>query len=232
MQHFASRTPALAHIAARIVEGLPDSGHAATRKIHAEVIRLQNGANALEKLYATRNPIDTPAAHEKRIATASRKYGEDVKASLGRLSTIVHDGLVDVEKRTSAKVNLVADGFAQEIRSAFRAMNNTQRVELLNELVESNRAPELAAIVKAPGILTGISDEMSTQYAGLIVSKHAPQEAAEQARLMTALEAAVTATKVGDQVAAAYSDPINLSQIERGEEQARAADAAFASALA
>lgn len=231
-KNFASRIPALDHIARRISEGLPAEGHIAAHKIYAEVVRLRNGADALEKLHASRNPLHTPEAHSKRVSTASRKFGEEVTATLARLSTIVRDGLVDVEKRTSAKVDLTADSFAQEIRSAFRGMTSTARLDLLNELVEGNRASELAAIVRAPAILTGIDPDMQAKYAALIVAKHAPEETAEQERLMQALDTAIVGTQLGSQIAAAYSDPASLAQIERGEEQANAADAAFMTALA
>lgn len=232
MKHFASRVPAFTSIAAKIIDGLPATGHAATRKINFEINRLSNGAAALEKLATTRNPMDTPAAHEKRVATAARKYGEEVKAAIGRMGSIVQGGLQDAEQRIAQKVNLVPDGFAAEIRSAFRSMNNGDRVKLLNELVAGNRGPELAAIVKAPSVLTGIDDTLKARYSQLIVSTHAPEESAEQARLTDALEAGIVSTRLGDQVVEAYLDPANLAAIEQGESTARDADAAFASALA
>ena len=231
-KHFTSRVPAFAHIAARILDGLPDNGHGATRRMHSEIVRLQNGAAALEKLAATRNPLDTSAAHEKRVATAGHKYSEEIKVSLQRLSGIVQVGAQDVELRIAQKVNLVPDGFAAEIRSAFRSMNTSERLKLLGELATDNRGSELAAIVKAPSILTGIDDALKEKYSQLIASTHAPDESQEYARLMDALEAGIVSTRLGDQVVEAYLDPASLASIESGESAARAADASFANALA
>ena len=230
-QSYLYHTEALNHLVERVVRGLPEEGHAASRRLQAEVRRLRNGVEAMGKLHVMKNPLDSAPMHEKKVSSAARRLATEVSAAHERLHTIVREGLIDISARIKSKVNLEPDGFAAEIRSAFRNMEKADQFTLLNELVKANRGAELAAIVKSPAILTGISPELQAQYAELIVSHHAPAEFAEQAALMEAMNVTLTATSVARKAAEDYSDPIKLASIERGESDAAAADAAFANAF-
>lgn len=228
----APNVRALAHIVSRITGSLPEAGHPSSRRLHAEATRLRNGAEALANMYATANPTETVAANEKRVALAAKRYAAETLATRDRMHTILREGLIEVEKRINAKVNLTPNDFAAEIRAMYRQMDGAARSSLLADLVNANRGPELAAIVKAPAILTGIDETLQSRMAEAIVAKHAPDEFAEQAAMLEVFDSTLTAASVASKVADDYSDPARLASIERGEAMAAAAAAEFANALA
>jgi hypothetical protein len=218
-------------MADRLGANLPTSGQGGRRALHAEVTKLHAAATALEKLRANADPTVTPAAHAKRVMSAAAKLKEQVASARDRAHRIMHDGATDIDRRIAAKVNLKPDAFAAEIRATFRGMPPERQLRVLAELATQNRGPELAALIEAPGIVTGLTGDLQNRYRDLIVSTHASEEHAEQAELMEAFLATLDMMPVASAVADALSDPAKLAEIERGEAAAAEAAAAFDSAV-
>jgi hypothetical protein len=204
---------------------------ATARRIQQEVSRLHRGAEALDKVSANRSPLDTVEAHTKKVATIARKFDAEVTSSINRISDISRDGRKAVERRIDDKVNLKPDAFAGEIRATFRAMSGKDRMELLARLVKENRGPELAAIVKAPPILTGISEAQRARFESAIIGQHAPAELAEQAEIDASLEESFAATRYAGDYATSLVSPAKVAVIEAGEAAADAAVEAFVQTL-
>lgn len=223
------RVKALAAIAERMLGDM--EGNAAARRIHAEANRLRAGADALDRAAANRNPLDTPEAHIKKIATMARKLDQEITASINRAGAAFHDGMQDVQRRIDEKVDLKPDAFAAEIRATFRTLSAEEKGKLVKNLVDGNRGPELAAIVKAPSVLTGISDERRAAYEASIVGKHAAAEVQERERLNDVFDALSTATRTAIQFVTSLTDPGRVAAIERGEAAASAAGEAFNQSL-
>ena len=223
---------AIAHIADRITKGLPDSGHDHTRKLYSNVARLALALESVATLNNTPSPTEALGAHAKRVMTAAAKLAESVTKARERLHEITREGLTEIDARIAQKVKLIPDGFAAEIRAQFRIMDSKAQFKLLGELVDKNRGPELAAIVKAPRILTGLDEEIAARYTQVLIEKHAPEEAAEQAALLAALPTALLAAETAGKAAQMYTDPQQLAAIEKGEAAAAAAMDAFINATA
>ena len=221
---------ALQAIAARMTKDLPD--HPTARALQSEVTRLANGAIALDNLRASRSPLDTVEAHALKVGKAAKKLDQEITAMINRASAHHRAGLADAQRRIDQKVNLVPDAFAQEIRAAFRSMSGKQRAELINQLVAENRAPELAAIVKAPAILSGISEEQRAAYEKMAISRHAGAELDEIANIEEVFSAVLTATDTAANLSKRFSDPVELAKIERADSVAQAAGDAFEQSLA
>jgi hypothetical protein len=205
--------------------------HPAGRQMKGEVNRLRSAAEALHSLSVQRSPLDTPAAHALKVSKRAKAFDAEVTASLNRVLAAFGAGHTDAQRRIEEKINLRPDAFAQEIRAAFRSLDGKARSELIHELVEANRGPELAAIVKAPAILTGITEDQRQTYEKLIVSKHAPAELDEINHLHEALEAATAATRAAGTMVRELLDPARLSEIESAAAAADQATAAFDQSL-
>jgi hypothetical protein len=219
---------ALQALAQHLTERLPSGdGHDAWRALHGEVTRLASTAEALRNLHATRNPTETDAAHVKRVATAAAKFAKESEAALARANAHLQTGLATIAQRVKAKVRLVPDAYASEIRAAYRAMPEQEKLATLKELVDGNRGPEFAAIIKAPRTLTGLPEAQRKQYEDSFISTHAPEEMRAEEALMDAFEHALTSTRTAGEVARTYSNPAALAEITRAETAAAAAAKAF-----
>lgn len=205
--------------------------HSVARQLKAEADRLRRGAEALDNVRRNRSPLDTKEAHTLKVAKAARKYEAEVEAVRGRAHEIFGRGIGEISGRIVNKVDLKPSAFAQEIRTAFRELNSKAKTELINELVAGNRGPELAAIVDAPSVLTGISDQQRSMYRQAIISKHAAAEMDEQEKLTDVFEASLDAAKAATGLVRRLADPGELAHIEHVDAAAKEASAAFNESL-
>lgn len=226
------RSAAVRAIADHMLNNVPQSyGH--VRSLQGLVREVESGVSALGNLHATPNLTDNEFAHTKRVGTAARKLKEKAEGINDKAHVVVRDGLTDIQRRIAEKVNLKPDEkFGAEIRSLFRSLKPGEQIAMLSQLARENRGPELAAIIDAPTSVTGITREVQDRHRSQIVSIHAPEEFAEQAALLDALPAVVSAVRVADEMAIEYENPNTLAKIAKSEEAAKAADAAFSDALA
>lgn len=221
---------AIEAIGSRMLRSLGED-HNYGRQMKGEINRLRLSAEALDRVRASRSPLDTPAAHALKVSKRARTFNNEVTASINRLGRLWSEGYEDAQRRIAEKVNLRPDAFASEIRQAFRAMDSKAQAKLINELVESNRGPELAAIVKAPSVLTGISDAQRAAYEKMILTRHAGDEVDEIERLEEVFQSALSATGAAAKFATELTNPGNLAQIEQAAADADAAMASFDQSL-
>jgi hypothetical protein len=220
---------AIGAIVDRMTSNIGD--HPAARQLKAEADRLRRGAEALDNVRRNRAPADTNEAHTLKVAKAARKYEAEVEAAVTRANQIWGSGITDVNRRIVEKVNLKADDFAKEIRTAFRELDSKTKVDRINQMVEENRGPELAANVDAPAILTGISDQQCAMYRQAIISKHAAAELEEQEKLEEVFGASLDAAKAAKGLVSRLADPGELAHIEHVDAVAKEASAAFHESL-
>src|SRR5258708_7149769 len=220
---------ALRAIAERLTAKLPSGeGHAAWHQINAHVVRLADAAEALEILRTTRNPLETEAAHAKRVGIAAERFNKDVTVTLNHLLKVTGDGHANLDARILKKTQLIPDRiYEAEVRAVYRSKSPTEQMHLLKEFTDQNRGPELAALVKAPSSLTGMSDEHRQRWESAFIAKHASEELVERAALEDAFSDALVSTKTAGELADAYADPVKLAAIVKAEAIAAAAQQAF-----
>lgn len=208
-----------------MISDMPD--HSTARQLQAEVNRLRQGVAALNSVNTNRSPLDTEAAHALKVAKMARKLDTEITATTNRSAQIWAAGFSDAERRIGEKINLTPDAFASEIRVAFRGLNTNAQGELIRDLVEQNRGPELAAIVKAPSVLTGITDAQREAYGEAIVARHASAELDEQKALEDVFTVVRAATRASASFVKDLTNPRMIEEIERGANAAEAAGSAF-----
>ncbi|WP_324742082.1 hypothetical protein U8326_02240 [Tsuneonella sp. CC-YZS046] len=223
---------ALGAIAERMARSVGEKGdNAAARRFLAEVNRVHAGAAALDNVRANRSPLDTAEGHALKVGKLAKKFDNEVTAVINRSGEIWREGMSDVQRRIDEKIDLKPNAFAEEIRATFRTMNRKSKVELLGQLVKENRGPELAAIVKAPSILSGISDAERADYERAIISMHAPKELAEQTWLDELFDSVGIVATTSSGLVRDFMDPGELARIERAEASAVEAGEAFDQSL-
>ena len=102
---------------------------------------------------------------------------------------------------------------------------------MLSEMVDENRGPELAAIIRAPRSLTGLNPQQVEMYGQAVASKHAAEELAEIEALDTVFGAFDAVQKAATNLAKRLDDPAKLAEIERGANAAEEAGQDFDQSL-
>lgn len=222
---------AIEAIAQKITEDKPAHKNVAFIQLHKQALNIRDSVEAIGSIHKNPNPLETQEAHIKRVSKAAAQLATKVRETQVNIHHISQQGLRDVNERIRMKVNLESNGYAAEIRQAFRTMKPSEQIKMMKQLVDENRGPELAAIVNAPSILTGIDPEMQSRFADSIVSKHAAEEWEEKNALEKSMEAAFVASDVGKKVADEYGNPEKLAEIERLEAAAGKANADFSNSL-
>lgn len=223
------RVKAIAAIADILVKEAGDN--ASGRRVIAEVNRIRQGAEALDNVNARRSPLDTPAAHAMKVAKLARKFDEEVVATFNRIGRICNEGFKDNQRRIDEKINLTPDAFAGEIRATFRTLKTADQENLIKQLIKDNRGPELAALVRAPSILTGIPENHRAVYEQSLISNHAPGALEEQELIGAAMDTAWTAARTAGELARSFTDPAHLAAIESAAAASDAAGEAFNQSL-
>lgn len=224
---------AIANPRARALAALADRlgamSHNAARQMHGEVNRIRLHAEALDRAAANRDPTKTPAAHEVEIAKAARQLDRQALACLQRCGEIFRAASLDVDARIAERANLKPDAFAAENRTAFRELDNAGRSKLVKELIDQGRGPELAAILKAPQLLTGLPADRLARYEEAFIAKHAAAELGERETIEAAFNEMCAASQAASLFVKELTDPNKLAEIERGVEAAKDASAALQS---
>ena len=178
-----SLNAALAHI--------PDGGY--TGEIHTEVKRLLLGAEALIDLQATPDPQLSPGEHRRRVADSGKNFQNEVVAARYRIQSNAKSALDEIAGRIAENVRLIPDHSAPEVRTRFRDMDSTDQEKLLRDLIDGNRASELAALTECPALMSGLSAELQTKFRKAFIEKYAPAELDDRIVVLEALNNAVSA---------------------------------------
>lgn len=206
-------------------------GHSSRSALFAEISRLQTSAEALANLSDAPDPTATPAANAKRLMDAATQLQRQVMTARDNLQRISRDGLQDLERAIAKKVNLMQDAYAPEIRTGFLRLSGPGQQQRLVELATENRGPELAALILAPRSATNLTEEACSRAREMIVSLHAKTEHEQMEGLMDAYLVAFDTTTAIVRFCERFIDPAKRQGIERGEQAASAAVAAFEQAV-
>lgn len=178
---------------------IPNGG--STGEIHAEVKRLSLGAEALIALHETPDPQQSSEEHRRRVADSGKNFQNEVVAARYRIQSNAKTALDEIAGRIAKKVRLIPDQCAPAVRTKFRQMNSADREKLLGDLVNGNRASELAALTECPALMSGLPAELQTKLRKAFIAKHAPSELDERSVVMEALNNAVAAADVAAKIA-------------------------------
>lgn len=225
---------ALAKMAEKFSERMPEGDDPASKltrtvgaQLQAHVSRLARRAQALQRMEETRNPLETQAAHEKRIAKAAAQLEAEAEAMLDSANETLRNSVGEIEKLINSKVNFVPNEYAQEVRSTFRALEYKDRLTMISKMVDGNQGPELAAILQAPEFLAGLNKEQQGNFTEMLFNRHASVERDARDAIMTGFGDTLTAVRTARNAAKLLTDPGRMADIEAGERAAAEAQAAF-----
>lgn len=208
---------------------MQDHPHAIRLRVEAD--RLYKGAAALDNVAANKDPTDTLDGHSLKVARLAKQFDRKITESINRASDILRDGFRDIEARINAKVDLRPNAFAEEVRAVFRALKPGEKAEMIERLVDANDGPELAAIVKAPAVLTGIKEEQRAIYEKMVLDRHAAAELEERSNLERVHHAFMRVEAIASRLVTELIDPRGVAEIQKRQAQAREATDKFENSM-
>jgi hypothetical protein len=186
----------------------------------------------LESMARNRNPMETEAAHARRVADASRKLDQKVNSTQQLIDDTLRSASYSLTEAIDNRANLREDSYAAEIRASVRGMKEKERFAAMQEAVQSGDARTVAALTSAPPVATGLNSEYQARQREEFRKRHAPAEYAAMEELFELHKTAGVAAKVARDAAAAATDPKYIAEIAQQEALAHKAQAAFDGALA
>lgn len=217
-------------VASRMTARVGSTGHTYLREMQAVIERLAVASGTLGKLMNSQSPTETQAAHAKKVGAAAKTVGDAVAKAKDQLNAIMGRGMRDIEARSRAKTGLKMNEFAAEIRASVRILSVEDKLRLFIDLAKEGRGAELAAVIDAPPLLTGVTPEMQQRAKDMLEGLFAKAEVDEREALAQGFADAFDMAAALAAMAGSLGDPRQLAEIERGEEAAAAAVEAFQAA--
>ncbi|MDI5987025.1 hypothetical protein QLQ85_19755 [Halomonas sp. M4R5S39] len=222
----------LKHIVQRLTASQKPNTSRHALKIHGHVKALANAVESMEAIATNRDPTQTEAAHEVRIAKAARQlmqHGEKMKAQL-------HDGMAeglgDINGEIRTKNNFSAHPvYGPEVRHALRLMTDQQRHDVVRQALDKGDGQTMAAIMEAPEVTTGLDPKQMTAYREAFEKKHTPELVEQREELYESFDAGLVALRNADNAAREWLKPGRLREIEEAQERHSNATRSFESSV-
>lgn len=240
------RVAALRKIAERIKDSLPNDRNMSTDllNISMESIAALSGnvdrvADRLEKLQTmavVRAPLDADAVHKRKLTKGVETLQAYIDEREKLNGEIVGQKLHAIDQDIGGKVNLAPNEFASEIRSRFLSLNADKRYKLIDELIEANDGPSLAAVLTAPAMLTGLTQQQQTDFIQALYRRQAPAAMVARGSILACAQAAGTAMGAAriavhefaaEQCLADLDSPQRVAEFQAAQRAADEAAAAF-----
>jgi len=217
----------IGHISNSINTRYSESVNTFNIRYKRETQRLNQAASALANMHENKNPLETSAAHFKKISIHAKRLENEIYNTENRLPDIQIGLANDIDKRINEKLNLSEDKYGEEFRETLRNMETKKRYSAIQKVIESGDSKCMAAIAKAPPILSGIDQEMHSRYIENYQTRYAPELINERNQFLetiTDLSSMISSTK---KLANAFLDPERLQNIEQDEQSAIEAESNF-----
>lgn len=215
-------------LAARL-EGRDNNNHSV--RILTLIERMERQAAALEQVRLARNPIDTEAAHARKVAKAAKRLQDEAKKIDGLINEISVLGFKEIGELMTAQTGLEQSDYSAEIRTAFRGMTARQRSDALNAALANVDSEVIAAIGLSPAIFSGVTQQEQERYLDAVRQMKAPELIQESEDLSEALSTATAASKLAAIMFSENYDGERQTAIDAAEQAAAEAETALAESM-
>ena len=135
-----------------------------TEKMRSIIGRIEKEATGLFELVSKPDPMKSAVAIDLLINQEKAKLRDVVAQSRVQLTNIVADSRHGREFERMQKADLRPDDFASEIRTAFRSLDATSKLQFMTDAIKARDRATVAAIVMAPPLLSGLPAEQIANY--------------------------------------------------------------------
>lgn len=138
---------------------------------------------------------DRAATHARKVRdlylSNKAKWSENVARTEAELARAIADAEDDLRHEANLKPDPRYEGV---ILSKFVGMKPSDQAALFGELVTAGDGPSLAALLNAPSVLTGLTEQRKVELKAALCAKVAPKHVALRDELLKAKQAMVDAS--------------------------------------
>lgn len=207
-----------------------DSSYASNMK--ASHTRLMNALEGLVSMRDNPNSTETAAAHVLKLSKAAKRMKDEVSNLKASAFQNYMNYDLTISQQIVDRAGIEENMYASEIRAAFKALPQAERLNFIAEVINKEDGASFAAIMRAPEILTGITPDMNADLTKSFYSKVAPELLQEHEDVREAMDALTASIKAIDGEVQTYMNPANIQRIEQEVQRSLEAQEKFSSALA
>lgn len=197
----------------------------------SEQRKLFNAVDGIVSMRGNPNSLETPAAHALKIHQSVLKLkNETIKAKQKAFDTYIKYS-TEIDMAINNLAGIKEDHYASEIRAAFKALPPEDRMGFLKEAIDSKDGTIFAAIMFAPKMLTGITEDLRNKLTDSFYLKVAPELYQEREDLKEAMDGVEATIKATSGICDEYNNPEEVRKIELEVHKALEAASKFSSAL-
>ena len=162
---------------AQLTARLPQGGQLCT-SIKVMAARIENEAAALDAAINKPSEMDSQLARNIKVSAAKTKLAATVAEAKTRAAALIATERFNINQNRSQQANLQPNAFAQEIRAVARSMPTAERLQLLNNAIETLDGATVAALCDAPPITSGLTAQQASGYRAAYLEKAVPMDVA------------------------------------------------------
>jgi hypothetical protein len=218
-------------LAARLEKTLDGNQAPQCVKIQNQHRRLAEALQGLHSLATTPNPMDSTGAHLMKVQKASQRLRDEVAKVKDESRELVASRKKDLEDSLKVVAGIKPNEYAPEIRSRFANLSQSEKLDVLQSIIDSKDGASFAAIVGAPPFLTGLDPALRDRLTDNFYEKVAPDFFVAR-NAMNEIDGLMDSTlRLVDRAAGGYTDPALTAKIEKDAIEANQAAETFAKAF-
>jgi broad specificity phosphatase PhoE len=204
------------------LQGRDNNNHSV--RILTLIEKLERQASALDQVRAAKNPIDTAAAHARKVAKAAKRLRAESDRIDGLINEIVTIGYREIGELMEAQTGLVQGDYSAEIRASFRGMTEKQRSDTILTAMSEGNSEVIAAVSLSPAILSGLDPNVQERSVEAIRQMKCPELIEESDDLSEALQTASAAKELAGIMFSENYDHAEQTAIDQAELDAASAE--------
>lgn len=175
---------------------------------------IAKAVKALDEFRANPNPFDSYAAHHKKVQREAARVSTKIQTEMSEAFGKLKNSAAVLSDQIAQELNLNETQYAAEIRASLRGKSESERHKILNKAVKEKDSATVAAVIRAPGHLSGLSEEMQRRYENDFSAAHAGGLGAQLDAQLKEYERFNAMAKSADNIAASMFDSEELEAAE------------------
>ena len=196
-------------------------------KILSMIQRMEQKAAALDKVRISRHPMDTEAAHLRKVAKAATNMRNESAEVRARIGAVYSQAAAEIVDAIDKQAGLVEGKYDAEIRTAFRSMTDSERSKTLTKALQEGNSEIIAAVCTGPAVLSGVNEVLRSNMLTSIRKQKSADLLEEFDELNEALNTANAAERITESMFRDNYDSRKMAEIDKQEAAAEAAQAAL-----
>ena len=222
---------ALNELASRLEKTIDGNQAPQCVKIQNQHRRLTEALRGLHSLATTPSPMDSTGAHLLKVQKASQRLRDEVEKVRDESRQLVASRKRDLEDSLKVLAGIKPNEYAPEIRSRFANLSQSEKLDVLQSIIDSRDGASFAAIVGAPPFLTGLEPSLRDRLTDNFYEKVSPDFYGARNAMNDVADLMDSTVRLVDRAATGYTDPALTAKIEKDAIEANQAAEAFAKAF-